>query len=121
MVDFNDRRLTESQKTPTYVRPDIQKAIDSHLAEGSAHRVSLSFNGERDENGALTRTRQSGYLRANEDGNPALYPNARSSRGRSIDAANLYSIDSSRRNRKTGTPDIFWQRLSGPYSLPGDK
>ena len=121
MVDFNDRRLTESQKTPTYVRPDVQKAIDSHLAEGTARRVSLSFNAGHDENGALIRENRSGYLRADESGNPALFPNARSSRGRSIDSANLYSINSSRRNRKTGTPDIFWQRLSGPYSLPGDK
>lgn len=128
MVDFNDRRLTESQKNPAYVRPDIKKAVDDHLAQGSDRRVALEFNGPRDDVSGLTRYTQTGYLRADESGSPALFPNARSTKGRSIPVADLASIKSSRRdqpiyNEETGkkegkVPTSYWARWSGPYSLP---
>jgi hypothetical protein len=123
MVDFNDRRLTESQKTG-YVRPDIQKAVEEHLAQGSARRVTLSFNDPSEQGQRYTR---SGYLRADESGSAALYPNARSTKGRSVDVANLASISSSRRDqpfineegkRDGKVPTTYWSRWSGPYSLP---
>lgn len=126
MVDFNDRRLTEPQKTD-YVRPDIKHAVNQHLESGSERRVSLEFNGPVDPVVGQTRYSNSGYLRADESGNPALYPNSRSTKGRSIDLPNLASISSSRRDkpffneegkREGNVPTSYWSRWSGAYSLP---
>lgn len=126
MVDFNDRRLTESQKTG-YVRPDIQHAVNQHLEQASDRRVTLSFNGPVDPVAGGSRYTRSGYLRADESGAAALYPNTRSTKGRSIDVANLASIESSRRDkpfydengkRAGKVPTSYWARWSGAYSLP---
>lgn len=127
MVDFNDRRLTESQKNTAYVRPDIKRAVDEHLAKGSDRRVSLTFNGPKDENGALTRNSQRGYLRADAEGKPALYSNSKSTKGKSIPVADLASIESSRRDqpfyneegkRAGKVPTSYWSRWKGTYNLP---
>lgn len=118
MVAFNDRRLTEPQKT-SYVRPDIQQAVTTHLERGSQRRISLAFNGPPDEFGAGTRYQKSGYLRPDEDsGEPRLFHNTRSTKGSEIDMANLASIQSSRKSRRTGQPERHWARWSGAYSIP---
>lgn len=110
MVDFNDRRNTETSYndlTPVAVR----KVLDSHISarkNGGGSRLNIHYGDH--ESGQAWGDVESGYVgrSTGEKPIPLVVHNQRSMGGSGVLDKNIVKIESARKNRD-GSRNVLWQ------------